>query len=154
MTDEAALGGRIVDGRHLLNVRVYYEDTDFSGFVYHANSLKFCERGRSDFLRVLGIHHSDLIARPDRLAFVVRRLGCEFLAPARIDDLLTVETRPGEIAGARMELIQRIRRGETVLFEARVLIVVVAGDGRPRRLPEDVRKRLESALDKASGPPL
>ena len=107
------LAGRVVSGRHVLPIRVYYEDTDFSGNVYHANYLRFCERGRSDCLRILGIHHNELHWHQTRggMGFVVRRMACEFLKPARIDDLLEVETRFVEMAGARMELDQKVRRG-------------------------------------------
>ncbi len=97
------LAGRIEGKVHVLPIRVYYEDTDFSGAVYHANYLKFCERARSDCLRLLGIHHSEL---QGTAGFVVRRMVCDFLKPALIDDLLEVETRFGEFGGARMELNQ------------------------------------------------
>ena len=128
------LAGRIGGGRHLLPVRVYYEDTDFSGAVYHANYLKFCERARSDCLRLLGIHHHRL----EGLGFVVRRMVCEFLKPARIDDLLEVETRFVELAGARLELVQKVRRGGESLFEAQVTAALVDAHGKPRRVPKDM----------------
>lgn len=133
------------DGRHFLPLRVYYEDTDFSGAVYHANYLKFCERGRSDFLRCLDIHHHALLERPDRLVFMVRRMVCDFLSPARIDELLTVETHPREVGGARLVLFQTVKRGETVLFTAEVTVALVGADGRPRRVPPDIREKLSQA---------
>jgi acyl-CoA thioester hydrolase len=135
----------IADGVHRIAVRVYYEDTDLSGAVYHANYLKFCERGRSDCLRLIGIHHHELLGR---LGFVVRRMNCDFRAPARIDDLLTVETRFGERAGARMELDQRILRGDELLFAAAVTIALVDAAGKPKRLPNELTKKFAS-LDKA-----
>ena len=101
------LAGRIEGKVHVLPIRVYYEDTDFSGAVYHANYLKFCERARSDCLRLLDIHHSELHGTA---SFVVRRMVCDFLKPALIDDLLEVETRFGEFGGARMELSQSVLR--------------------------------------------
>ena len=114
-----------------IQVRVYYEDTDFSGAVYHANYLKFCERARSDWLRSLGIHHHKL----EDMGFVVRRMVCEFLKPARIDDLLEVETRFVEASGARIDLEQKVRRGAHFLFTAAVTVALVDGAGRPKRLP-------------------
>ena len=101
------IAGRITGGVHVLPVRVYYEDTDAGGVVYHANYLRYCERGRSDFLRLLGI---DQTAMADAI-FVVRRMACEFIRPARLDDLLEVETRYLEGAGARLELDQQVRKG-------------------------------------------
>lgn len=127
------MDGELTPFGHVTEVRVYYEDTDFSGAVYHANYLKFCERARSDFLRLLGVHHHELAA--DGSGFVVRRMLCDFLRPARIDDLLTVETRLREASGARMSLAQSIRRGVETLFTAEVMVAIVDGSGRPRRLP-------------------
>jgi len=145
MPETPPLAGEIIGGRHLLPVRVYYEDTDFSGAVYHANHLKFCERGRSDFLRCLGIHHHALLQRPDGLVFMVRRMVCDFLAPARIDDLLTVETVPVAVGGARLTLAQTVKRSDTVLFAAEVTVALVGADGRPRRIPPDIREKLSQA---------
>src|SRR3990170_6674791 len=96
------LAGRIEGKVHVLPVRVYYEDTDFSGLVYHANYLKFCERGRSDCLRLLGVHHHKLKA--EALSFVVRRMVCDFIGPARIDEVLEVESWFVGLSGARMEI--------------------------------------------------
>jgi acyl-CoA thioester hydrolase len=132
--NDAAIAGRIADGRHLLPVRVYYEDTDFSGIVYHANYLKFCERGRSDMLRVIGIGHREL--NRSGLAFAVRRMNCEFLKPAAIDDLLDVVTQPREIGGARLVLGQSVSRADETLFTAEVTLALIDAGGRPRRLPE------------------
>ncbi len=126
------LAGRIDGGVHALPVRVYYEDTDFSGAVYHANYLKFCERARSDYLRLLGIHHHKL----EGMVFVVRRVVCDFLKPARIDDLLEVETRFRELHGARIEIGQMVKRAGQVLFSAEVTVALVDIHGRPKRLPK------------------
>lgn len=134
------MDGELTPFGHRTDVRVYYEDTDFSGAVYHANYLRFCERGRSDFLRLVGIHHHELAT--GGTGFVVRRMLCDFLKPARIDDLLTVETRLLEAAGARMSLSQAILRGEDRLFTAEVLVALVDGRGRPRRLPENLAATL------------
>lgn len=128
------LAGRIEGKMHVLPVRVYYEDTDFSGAVYHANYLKFCERARSDCLRLMGIHHSELHGTA---SFVVRRMVCDFLKPALIDDLLEVETRFVEFGGARMELGQSVKRNGEKLFEAQVTVALVDGRGKPKRLPSE-----------------
>ena len=132
------LEGTITSGTHRRSMRVYYEDTDFSGNVYHANYLKFCERGRSDFLRVLGVDQNAMIGGEAALMFVVRRMVCEFLRPARFDDVLTVETKPGAMAGARFELSQRVLRGEDLLFSAEVTVALIDGRGRPKRMPPDL----------------
>ena len=134
--------GVITHGIHHLPIRVYYEDTDFSGFVYHANYLKFCERARSDFLRVLGVDQNAMFG--DGAAFVVRRMNCDFLRPARFDDILSVETTPGEAAGARFDLRQRVLRGDEVLFTADVTAVLIDGRGRPKRLTAELLAALAS----------
>jgi acyl-CoA thioester hydrolase len=137
------LTGTITSGIHRLAVRVYYEDTDFSGYVYHSNYLKFCERARSDFLRVLGVDQNTMFAEGG--AFVVRRMNCEFLRPAKFDDILSVETTPGEASGARFELKQRVMRGNEVLFTADVTAVLIDGQGRPKRLTPDLLTALIKA---------
>jgi acyl-CoA thioester hydrolase len=130
------LAGRIEGGTHVLPVRVYYEDTDFSGLVYHANYLRFCERGRSDCLRLLGIHHHELQQGRLALSFVVRRMVCDFLAPARIDDVLEVESRFVRVSGARMEIAQTVTRDGENLFRAAVTAALVDASGRPQRFPK------------------
>jgi acyl-CoA thioester hydrolase len=138
------LAGRIVedaDGvRHILPIRVYFEDTDFSGLVYHATYLRWIERGRSDLLRLRGIHHAALMAGEGSTpaAFVVRRMSLDFLKPARIDDVLEVETRIGGVTKATLELKQRVTRSGTELFRASVLVVLVSTAGRPLRLPPEI----------------
>lgn len=135
------LAGRLQGGVHVLPVRVYFEDTDAGGVVYHARYLAFCERARSDMLRLLGIHQS----RMGELGFVVRRMACEFLKPARLDDLLEVETRFRDWSGARLEMDQLARRGADVIFEAEVMVAVVDRHGRPRRLPAELAGLLRAA---------
>ena len=140
MTDEENwpdLAGKIVGDRHLLPIRVYYEDTDFSGFVYHANYLKFCERARSDCLRLLGIHHHELESS-SKSGFVVRSMNCEFLKPAVIDDVLEVQTCFVSAKGARMFLKQSVWRGHDELFRADVTAALIDGKGRPRRFTADM----------------
>lgn len=128
---------------HRLVVRVYYEDTDFSGVVYHAAYLRFLERGRTETLRDLGIHQADLYGNGGReaLSFAVRRMTIDWLKPARMDDLLTVETEIDAVKGASMLLKQRILNGETVLSTADVLVALIS-DGKPARLSSDLRVRL------------
>jgi acyl-CoA thioester hydrolase len=126
-------------------VRVYYEDTDFSGVVYHARHLQFFERGRTEALRTCGVSHSELLVRDEPLAFAVRRMTIDWRAPARIDDLLTVLTRFGDVRGARMMILQEIRRGATLVAAAEVEAACMNLEGRPRRLPEEILSRLGAA---------
>lgn len=133
------LAGRIDDKVHILPVRVYYEDTDFSGFVYHANYLKFCERGRSDCLRLLGVHHHELEAN-SQSGFVVRQMNCDFLKPAKIDDVLEVHTRFVSATGARMMLDQQVMRGKDCLFKANVTAALINAKGRPVRFTPEMTR--------------
>lgn len=139
------LAGRLAGGGHVLPVRVYFEDTDFSGRVYHASYLRFMERGRSDFLRLLGVGHVELDegAEGESLAFAVRRMEIDFLGAARIDDVVEVTTRPREIGGARLVLEQTVARGGETLISALVTIAMVNRAGRARRMPKIVREKLE-----------
>lgn len=127
---------------HRFPVRIYYEDTDFSGYVYHAAYLKFFERGRTEFLRDLGIHHAELIE--EGVAFAVRKMEIDFLSAAKIDDSLTVETKVAEATPVRLTLEQTILREETVLTRARVLVVAIRTSGGPVRLPAALRARFQS----------
>lgn len=131
-----------MDGAHALSLRVYYEDTDFSGFVYHASYLRFLERGRTELLRDLVGDQSDLHQEARGLLFVVRKMSLDFLKPARMDDLLTVLTRTREVRGASMHLAQEVRRGEAVLVSAEVVVACVR-EGRAIRLPEGLRRAFE-----------
>ena len=119
-------------------MRVYYEDTDFSGVVYHGGYLRFLERGRTEYLREAGINQSALQAEGRPLVFAVRRMSIEFLRPARMDDLLAVETSLAELRGASILMVQRILRDGTELVTARVLVAALGG-GRPVRLPDRLR---------------
>ena len=142
------LAGRLVDGRHLLPLRVYFEDTDYSGLVYHATYLRWCERGRSDFLRLLGNDHRALIAGAEGrepAAFVVRRMKLEYLRPARIDEVLEVHTRVAEMGAASLTLAQTITRDGVVLFDAEVMVVLVSVSGKPMRISQALRTAFEGA---------
>ena len=145
MSDWPELAGRIEGETHVLPVRVYFEDTDFTGLVYHANFLKFCERGRSDFIRLLGIDHQSL-ANPKKgepAVFVVRRIEIDYLKPARIDEVLEVVTHCAEIGGATLVLDQEVRRDGTPLARAKVSVVLVSHAGKPQRLGQLVRGALQ-----------
>jgi len=122
-----------------LCIRVYYEDTDFSGVVYHASYLRFLERGRTEFLRALGIEHKVIFAGggTEGFHFVVRAMTIDFLRPALMDDEICVETITAEVGGASIEMAQKILRGQEVLLTAKVRIAVVAG-GRARRIPQEI----------------
>jgi acyl-CoA thioester hydrolase len=127
---------------HLLPVRVYYEDTDFSGVVYHASYLRFMERGRTELIRSLGVAQRELFDGEIPLAFAVRRMTIDWLKPAVMDDELTIETTPTIARGASMEISQRVLRRAEVLLTAEVIVACV-GAGRARRIPEALRKRLK-----------
>jgi len=135
--------GVIEHGTHILPLRVYYEDTDFSGSVYHATYLKFLERGRSEYLRALGVLHQHLAAR-EQTTWAVKRLTIEYLKPARLEDSVTVHTHRGEVKGARVLIRQEIHRGHDVLVTADVEVCLVSG-GKPQRISADIRARLESS---------
>jgi len=142
MSDDSAIAGRLVDGGHELRQRVYFEDTDFSGRVYHARYLHFMERGRSDYLRLLGIHHRELAK--DGMVFAVRRMAIDFLRPALIDDVLTIRTECREASGARIVLSQVISREEDRLVDAIVTVALIGPRGQALRLPAGVRAAFQT----------
>jgi acyl-CoA thioester hydrolase len=148
-----ALDGEIRDGRHRMQVRVYYEDTDFSGAVYHASYLRFMERGRTNYLRLLGADQRALFEETEReapgFAFVVRTMQLEFLKPARMDDVLEVVTETAEVRGASITLHQQVLRGDTVVIDAHVKVAFVSG-GRARPIPKALR--LAMRADQESQP--
>ena len=149
-----SLDGEIRNGRHVMPVRVYYEDTDFTGIVYHANYLRFMERGRSNYLRLLGADQRSLFEEAEQeapgFAFVVRSMAIEFLKPARMDDVLVVVTSYEEVKGASITLQQRILRGDELLIEAHVRVAFVCG-GRARPIPKPLRIAMKSEQDRADG---
>ena len=140
------LAGRMIRDdtgqRHVLPVRVYFEDTDAGGVVYHASYVRFCERGRTDFLRLLGTDARGMIDGSNSrepAAFVVRRMTCDFLRPARMDDLLEVETRVKALGGASVRLAQAITCQGKRIFEAEITVVLVSMAGKPLRLSDAIR---------------
>jgi acyl-CoA thioester hydrolase len=122
---------------HTHTLRVYYEDTDMAGIVYYANYLKFIERGRSDWVRDIGMDQNRM--KDDfGIVFAVRRIEADYVAPARLDDVLTVETSLSSVKGARFTMDQSVKRGDVLLFAAVVEIVVMTLEGRPTRLPAQI----------------
>jgi acyl-CoA thioester hydrolase len=147
------LSGELRNGRHVLPVRIYYEDTDFSGVVYHASYLRFMERGRTDYLRLIGVNHRELFEQTAReapgFAFVVRAMRIEFFKPARMDDVLEILTAPEDVRGASITLHQRVMRGDKLLVEAHVKVAFVAG-GRAQRIPKPLRVAMQADQGSAS----
>jgi acyl-CoA thioester hydrolase len=144
------LDGEMRDGRHWLTVRVYYEDTDFTGIVYHANYLRYMERGRTNHLRLLGADHRALFEETAKeapgYAFVVRSMNIEYLKPARMDDVLDVITEPEEVKGASITLRQRVMRGDELLVEAHVRVAFIS-NGRARPIPKPLRIAMQADHD-------
>jgi acyl-CoA thioester hydrolase len=133
-----------LEGReHVLPVRIYYEDTDFTGVVYHANYLRYFERGRSDFLRLAGVSHQVLLEHEDPAAFTVTRIAVEFKRAARIDDALLVRTTYEAVKGARLLISQRIFRGGDLIATADVEAACIGLDGRPKRPPPGLIQALK-----------
>jgi acyl-CoA thioester hydrolase len=143
------LDGEIRNGRHHLQVRVYYEDTDFSGIVYHANYLRFMERGRTNHLRLMGAEQHALFAEAEAetpsFAFVVRSMRIDFHKPARMDDVLDVVTWPVAVKGASIMLAQEVRRGHDLLVKAEVRVAFIS-EGRAQPIPKALRQMLKADL--------
>jgi acyl-CoA thioester hydrolase len=146
---ELSLDGELRDHRHVMTVRIYYEDTDFSGAVYHAGYLRFMERARTNYLRLLGVDQRGLFAETEKeapgFAFVVRSMMLDFLKPAHMNDLVTVTTVPEEVKGASITLQQRLTRGDDVLLDAHVRVAFVSG-GRARPIPKALRAAMTADL--------
>jgi len=146
------LDGELRDGRHTMRVRVYYEDTDFTGIVYHANYLRFMERGRTNYLRLIGADHRALFEQTQEeapgFAFVVRSMTLDWLKPARMDDLLEIVTEPEVVKGASITLKQQCRRGDEVLCAASVRVAFVS-EGRARPIPKPLRIAMKADQDLA-----
>lgn len=140
MTDLKGLG-RFDAKTHILPISIYYEDTDLSGFVYHANYLRYMERGRTEFFRLAGISRARL-EDEEPTAWTLRRIAVEYLRPARLDDQIAVHSVLTEVGGARLQVLQRVRRGETLLVEGRIEACITTLTGKPRRLPKNVVETL------------
>ena len=140
MTELKGLG--VFDGKtHILPISIYYEDTDLSGMVYHANYLRYIERGRTEFFRMAGISRARL-EDEEPTAWTLRRVGIEFFRPARLDDQIAVHSVLTDVTGARIKVLQRVRCGQTLLVEGRIEACVTTLTGKPRRLPKNVLETL------------
>jgi acyl-CoA thioester hydrolase len=147
-----SLDGEILSGQHRQPVRVYYEDTDFSGIVYHASYLRFMERGRTNYLRLIGADHRALfeaaVAEAPGFSFVVCHMDIAFRKPAHMDDVLTIVTAPEEVKGASVMLHQKVMRCDDLLVEAHVQVAFVSG-GRARQIPKPLRIAMKADQDAA-----
>ncbi len=147
-----SLDGELKDGRHTQVVRVYYEDTDFTGIVYHANYLRYMERGRTNYLRLIGADHRLLFEQTEAeapgFAFVVRAMSIDFIKPARMDDILHVVSDPVEVKGASVTIRQKVLRGEELLVEAQVKVAFISG-GRAKPIPRPLRIAMKADQDAA-----
>ena len=149
-----SIDGHLGDGLHRQLVRVYYEDTDFSGIVYHASYLRFMERGRTNYLRLIGADHRALFEQTEQeapgFAFVVRSMTLDFLKPARMDDLLTIVSEPNEVKGASVTIRQRVMRGDELLVQADVRVAFIS-QGRAKPIPKPLRIAMKADQDAAAG---
>jgi len=127
---------------HVFSCRVYYEDTDLAGIVYYANYLKFIERARSEWVRELGVDQVAMKAEQG-IVFAVRRMEADYLSPAKFDDILDIKTEVQDISVARITLTQDVSRGEDTVFKSAVTLVCLGADGRPTRLPADIRQLMQ-----------
>ncbi len=143
LTPEMPISGYLKGKDHFFPIRVYYEDTDAGGFVYHANFLKFMERGRTEFLRTMGIEHSELFSLDRGFKFAVASVSLNFLAPGFLDDTLVIVSSPVAMKGATFHLDQTVKRGDQVLVKATIRVACLDNDNKPRRIPKDVRAKLE-----------
>lgn len=154
VSDAGPASGRLDDGVHRLPLRIYYEDTDAGGIVYHANYLRYLERGRSELLRCLGIDHARAWSEggaQGRIGFAVKHVEIDFRTPAVLDDALLIESTVAAVGAASVEARQTILRGAEVIASARVRVALVDIDGRPRRLPRLWKERLSGVMVRESG---
>lgn len=144
MSEQQVNCGTLHANSHTLNERVYFEHTDFSGVVYHGRYLDFLEHGRSDYVRLLGVHHSEMLEGKygEPVSFAVHRMEIDFKAAAKIDDILTIETQRGTLKGMRLTFKQVIKRQDQTLLEAIVTVVLMNPNGKPRRYPKALLEKL------------
>ena len=141
------LSGIIKQKTHFFQIRVFYEDTDFTGIVYHANYLKFVERGRTNFLRLLGINHSELINSNELKYFVVYKMNSKFLGTSTIDDILEVRSILIGIEGVRLKIDQDIYKGEKKVFSANIELVLLDKNSKPMKFPDDMKLKIKKYLN-------
>ena len=142
------ISGIIKQKTHFFQIRVFYEDTDFSGIVYHANYLKFAERGRTNFLRFLGINHSDLINSDEPKYFVVYKMNSKFIGTSTIDDLLEVRSNFKGIEGVRLKIDQDIYKEEKKVFSANIEFALLDKNAKPIKFPNDMKLKIKNYLGK------
>lgn len=138
--------GRIEGKTHILPISVYYEDTDLSGVVYHANYLRYMERGRTEFFRLAGISKMAGLEDEEPTAWAIRSLTVHYHRPARLDDLIAVHTSLIDLSGARMKALQKVMCGDVLLVEGRIEACITTLTGKPRRLPKNVQQTLAPFL--------
>jgi acyl-CoA thioester hydrolase len=141
MTDPAG-AGRFEGNVHVLSIRIYYEDTDLSGMVYHANYLRYMERGRSEFFRCAGVTRLAMLEEREQIVWTLRKIWLEYVRAARVDDLIELHTRATSLTGARMTAEQKVCCGSQLLAHGGVEACMVTLAGRPRRIPRDIREKL------------
>lgn len=141
------LSGIIKQKTHFFQIRVFYEDTDFTGIVYHANYLKFAERGRTNFLRLLGISHSELINSNEPKHFVVYKMNSKFLGTSTIDDILEVKSIFIGIKGVRLKIDQDIYKGEKKVFSTNVEFALLDKNAKPMKFPDDMKLKIKKYLN-------
>jgi acyl-CoA thioester hydrolase len=148
----AAPSGLVLDDRHWYAIRVFYEDTDAAGIVYYANYLKFIERARTEMMRLQGFEHSQ-IRDQEHINWTVRRCTIDYRKPARLDDRLLIDSRIVNLGGASLDIEQNVRdRGGDLLAGALLKLACMHANGRPARLPQGLRKRLQTASPAALPP--
>ena len=151
MLNETPTSGRFEGKTHLLPIRIYYEDTDLSGIVYHANYLRYMERGRSEFFRSVGIVRLAQLEAPEPTAWTLRQIELEYLKPARLDDVIEVHTRATGLTGARLSAEQDIFCKGVQLTRGRVEACIITLDGRVRRIPSGTRDKLARFVSERIG---
>ena len=142
------LSGIIKQKTHFFQIRVFYEDTDFTGIVYHANYLKFAERGRTNFLRLLGVNHSELINSDEPKYFVVYKMNSKFTGTSTIDDILEVRSNFKGIEGVRLKIKQDIYKEEKKVFSANIEFALLDKNAKPIKFPNDMKLKIKNYLSK------
>ena len=142
------ISGIIKQKTHFFQIRVFYEDTDFSGIVYHANYLKFAERGRTNFLRLLGVNHSELINSDEPKYFVVYKMNSKFIGTSTIDDILEVRSNFKGIEGVRLKIDQDIYKEEKKVFSANIEFALLDKNAKPIKFPNDMKLKIKNYLGK------
>jgi acyl-CoA thioester hydrolase len=148
---EDLTAGRFEGRIHILPIRIYYEDTDLSGVVYHANYLRYMERGRSEFFRSVGINRLARLDAPEPTAWTLRKVQLEYVRPARLDDLIEVHTRATSLSGARLTAEQDIFCKDLLLTRGHVEACIMTLTGKARRIPPEMREKLGPLVPETIG---